>query len=447
MDPLTRAAVDDYHRLLRDEKGLVQEIEERFFDRMRAARLTFGGRVLCPFLRPNFISPQAYEDIRRVGNLVMGAVEAAEAKLGRELWDRVDLTPGERDLVAIDPGYRRSSPTSRLDSFLTPGGYRFVELNAESPAGIAYNEVLVDIFLELPLMQKFQERWTLRRFRAREKMLETLLACYREAGGIQEHPTIAIVDYDEVPTRTEHHLFREFFSEQGYPAFVCDPRDLAYEDRVLRYEGNPIDIVYKRLLVNEFLERIDRLQALLQAARDRAVTLVNPFRCKPIHKKAIFAVLTDDGLQGLFSEEQRQAVAAHVPWTRRVAEGSTLRRGERIDLPQFIRLHRESLVLKPNDEYGGKGVHIGWEMTDAGWEAALEEALRSSYVVQEKVELQRQAFPGLAPDLRFDDLVVDLDPFLFQGQVEGFLTRLSSTSLANVSSGGGQVPAFLVTPR
>jgi hypothetical protein len=40
--------------------------------------------------------------------------------------------------------------------------------------------------------------------------------------------------------------------------------------------------------------------------------------------------------------------------------------------------------------------------------------------------------------------VVDLDPFVFNGEVEGFLTRLSGTSLANVTSGGGQVPAFLV---
>ena len=44
------------------------------------------------------------------------------------------------------------------------------------------------------------------------------------------------------------------------------------------------------------------------------------------------------------------------------------------------------------------------------------------------------------------DLVVDLDPFVFNGEVEGFLTRLSGTSLANVTSGGGQVPAFLVEP-
>jgi len=450
MDEQTARAVADYDRLLTDEKAHLQELQAHLADRLRAAKLTFGGRPLCPFLRPNFVSPAAYDQIRGVCRHIFQAVERVEAELGEALWDRVDLTPEERELAAVHPGYARSSPSARLDSFLTPSAYQFVELNAESPAGIAYSEMLEEVFLELPLLQKFQEKWTLRRFQARQRLLDTLLACHREAGGRQEHPTIAIVDYEDVPTRTEHLLFREFFSDSGYPSFVCDPRDLVYEKGALRYEGRSIDIVYKRLLVNELIERKDKLQALLAAARDRAVTVVNPFRCKPIHKKAIFAVLTDAEVQPLLSDAQRAAIAAHVPWTRRVREGKDTRDGRTFDLPRYIRENRDHLVLKPNDEYGGKGVSIGWETSDTQWEQALAEALRSSYVVQEKVELQRRSFPELdpeQPELQFRDLVVDLDPFLFQGEVEGFLTRLSGSSLANVTSGGGQVPGFVVEPR
>jgi hypothetical protein len=447
VDPLAARAAEDYHRLLRDDEALVEELEARFFERMREARLTFGGRVLCAFPRPNFVAPADYEAIRGVCRDIFRAVEKVETRLGEDLWDRVDLTPEERELVRLDPGYRRSSPTSRLDSFITTEGYRFVELNAESPAGIAYNEVLVDIFLELPVVKRFQERWHLRRFRARERLLETLIACHREKGGKEERPTIAIVDYEEVPTRSEHHLFRDFFESKGYPALVCDPRHLVYEGGQLRHDGTTIHIVYKRLLTNEFLEKVDELQPLLQAIRDRAVTVVNPFRCKPIHKKAIFAVLTDDDVLPFLTDPERRAIAAHVPWTRRVREGHTTRHGQRVDLVEHARANRHELVLKPNDEYGGKGVFIGWEASETEWEEALAMALRASYVVQEKVDLQRQTFPELSPDLRFRDLVVDLDPFVFQGEVEGFLTRLSGTSLANVTSGGGQVPAFLVEPR
>jgi hypothetical protein len=349
--------------------------------------------------------------------------------------------------VAIDPGYRRASALARLDSFLTPSAYQFVELNAETPAGGAYAEALADVFLELPVMMRFQERYVLRRFRMQERLLETLVGCYREAGGRAEHPTIAVADYEDVPTRTEHHMVARAFEAMGCPSMVVDPRHLVYDGGRLRHDGRTIDIVYKRLLVNEFLERRAQVQGLFEAVRDRAVVLVNSFRCKPIHKKAIFAVLTDDELQKQFTEEERAAIRAHVPWTRRVREGMTTRDGETIDLPAWILANRERLVMKPNDEYGGKGVFIGWESSPTEWERSLAMALDSSYVVQQKVELLRQTFPELAPELRFRDFVVDLDPYVFDGEVEGFLTRLSGTSLANVTSGGGQVPAFLVEPR
>jgi hypothetical protein len=437
-------AVAFYDRLLKEDPDLEQELAGRFEQRMRRAGLTFGGRILCPFLRPNFVSPDLYDEVRAVCAAVFRAIERAEEHLGRELWQRVDLTPEEARLAEINPGYRRSSPSARLDAFVTPSSYQFVELNAETPAGIAYNDVLVEVFLELPVMRRFQERYRLRRFRSRERLLETLVGCYREAGGRKEHPTIAVVDYEEVPTRSEHHLFREFFEAHDHPALVCDPRHLDYDGSRLRHDGQEIDIVYKRLLVNELLDKLDELGQLVRAAADRAVTIVNPFRCKPIHKKAIFAVLTDDELQRLFTDEERAAIAAHIPWTRRVAYGPATRLGQRIELPGYIREHREQLVLKPNDEYGGKGVFIGSELSQAEWEAALEQALAASYVVQDKLTLQRESFPEASPGLPYRNVIVDLDPFVFDGEVEGFLTRLSGSALANVTSGGGEVPAFVI---
>jgi hypothetical protein len=47
----------------------------------------------------------------------------------------------------------------------------------------------------------------------------------------------------------------------------------------------------------------------------------------------------------------------------------------------------------------------------------------------------------------YRDMLVDFAPYLFRGKLCGFLTRLSATGLANVTSGGGQVPAFRVSPR
>jgi hypothetical protein len=49
--------------------------------------------------------------------------------------------------------------------------------------------------------------------------------------------------------------------------------------------------------------------------------------------------------------------------------------------------------------------------------------------------------------VEFRDMLVDFAPYLFRGKLAGYLTRLSATGLANVTSGGGQVPAFRVSPK
>jgi len=113
--------------------------------------------------------------------------------------------------------------------------------------------------------------------------------------------------------------------------------------------------------------------------------------------------------------------------------------------------HRDEFVVKPNDEYGGAGVVLGWEVDAAAWQAALDRAVaeRGAWVVQRRIPVRREVFPMVdaSQGVSMRDMLVDLAPYLFRGKVAGFLTRLSSTGLANVTSGGGQVPAFVVTPR
>ena len=45
------------------------------------------------------------------------------------------------------------------------------------------------------------------------------------------------------------------------------------------------------------------------------------------------------------------------------------------------------------------------------------------------------------------DMLVDFAPYIFRGRLAGYLTRLSASGLANVTSGGGQVPAFVVKSK
>ena len=449
---MLQEAVDYYHRLLEDEA--TAEGSRRMLDEgLERAKLIFGGRRLSPYLRPHFVTERDFARVRAVCETVWGAIQKVKdaAVEDSSLLDELGITEVERELVAIDPGYRAVSPTARLDSFLIEDDYHFVELNGESPAGIAYADAAYEIFSELPAMRRFGERYNLRRFHGRPLMLATLLEAYYEfTGRAPEHtPTIAIVDLKGLPTQKEFELFREYFESQGYPSVICSPDELEFSGGRLRGGGREIDIVYKRLLVNEYLPIMSEHPALLDAYRARAVCMVNSFRSKLIHKKALFAVLTDERHARLFNADEREVIARHVPWTRTVREGRTEYRGEAIDLVEFIAANRGRLVLKPNDDYGGHGIYIGWsDGTD--WDDALRHALSNGdYLVQERVRTARETFPALQDDgsVVHAEQLVDLDPMLFNGRVGSAFTRLSSTELANVSSGGGMVPTFIIDEK
>jgi hypothetical protein len=450
---MLQEAVEFYHQLL--QEGELAESSRRMLDEgLERAKLIFGGRRLSPYLRPHFVTEADFARVTRICETVWGAIQKVKdaAVEDERLMDELGVTEVERELVRIDPGYKAVSPTARLDSFLTADAFSFVELNGESPAGIAYADAAYAIFSGLPVMRRFGERYSLRIFNGRPLMLETLLVAYREyaGAGATRKPSIAIVDLKGLPTQKEFELFQEFFESEGHPSVICSPDELEFSGRRLRCGEFEIDIVYKRLLVNEYLPIMSEYPALVDACRAGAVCMVNNFRSKMIHKKALFAVLTEPAYARLFTEDELEAVRRHVPWTRKVREGRTEKDGADVDLLDYVRQNSGTLVLKPNDDYGGHGIYIGWNNDAAAWEEALQVALANGdYLVQERVPTARETFPALADDgsIVYAEQLVDLDPMLFNGRVGSAFTRLSSTELANVSSGGGMVPTFIIDKR
>lgn len=453
-------AIADYHALL--DPALAAASWQRLTEEMRARQLYFGERPLATVLRPRLMTASQYDLLRRGTQQVAGAARAIVAaafehnETGQTVRDTLMLTPLEERLIAMHPGYFEPSAHSRMDTFLTVDGssLQFVEYNAESPAAIAYEDLLAQAFLAMPVMEEFAKRYPLMPLPARPYMLRTLMDCWRAAGSPGQEPQVAIVDWRGVPTATEFEMFRRYFNEHGLPAVICAPQDLTFHDgqlwaRLADGSETLVTIVFKRVLTSEFLTHYgdDALShPLVQAYAAGACVIVNSFRAKLLHKKSLFALLSDERFHDPLSAEQRAAVAAHVPWTRVVRSGQTTYQGETIDLLAFARANRERLLLKPNDEYGGKGITIGWEASAAEWDAALNAALASPFVVQERVTIAYEPYPALVDgQVVIGERLVDSDPFLFGTEVNGCLCRLSTVTLLNVTAGGGStVPVFVI---
>lgn len=451
---MLKEAVAYYHQLLENSE-LTDASREVLDNGLEEARLIFGGRRLSPYLRPHFVTESDWNRVSQTCEIIWSALQKVkDAAIGSdELLDELGITATERELVAINPGYKQVSATARLDSFLTEDAYSYVELNGESPAGIAFADSATEIFLRMPIMKKFTERYAVRGFKGSPKMLAVLLAAYEEYLGHkpEKNPVIAIVDLKDLPTIKEFELFRDYFEANGYPSIICSPDELEYDGNRLSCKGVEIDIVYKRLLVNEYLPIMDEYPALLEAYKAGAICMANSFRSKLVHKKAIFAVLTNEKYAYLFDEDESKAIDAHVPWTRKFRDEQTEHYGETIDLVEWTRGNAGKLVLKPNDDYGGHGIYIGWASSEKEWDEAIALALENGdYLVQERVKTSREVFPmlfGALGEIQMIEQLVDLDPLLFDGKVGAAFTRLSTTELANVSSGGGMVPTFIIRER
>ena len=451
---LPPSPAEEWHEMLKATLLRVPQLPEDLFKKMRRARLTFGERVHCPFLRPFFLSPEDEARVRTVAETIaeLGERVASAALDDKHLFAQLHLRPDEERLARIHAGYGPASTASRLDAFLLPDSLKFAEYNGESPAGAGYAETLAEIFRELPMMGAFTKKYAVHSYPLSAKLLDALLTTYMDWGGASKRPQVAIVDWEDVPTWSEFEILQERFERMGVPTLIADPRQLEWDGKSLVAQEKKIDLVYRRVLINDIVARPAECAALVNAYAANAICVANNFRCKIPHVKAFFAVLTDEQNGALFSYDERELIKRHIPWTRIVADQKTAHYGRPIELLSFLRKERQNLVLKPSDEYGGAGVTLGWQTDEDNWDAAIERALTAKngvWIAQERIPVRRELFPYIADVGKVDyrEMLVDFAPYLFRGKLCGFLTRLSATGLANVTSGGGQVPAFRVSAR
>ena len=458
-DASPAAPIQAYHALLAGSAGerLAADTHAALEDQLTRRGLVFGDRALCTVLRPRFLSAGQLRALSQRTEGLMRAFRAAhEAALADPaVRAQFRLADWEESLLGSAAGFAEPSPTSRVDAFIVDrhgdgGTMALTEYNAETPAGAAYNDALSDAFLALPAMREFARGWRVLPMPSRHGVTAALLDAWRQFSGNGAAPRIAILDWDDVPTRREFTLFQEHFAPLGLDCVVGDPARCEYSGGRLTLDGGPIDLVYKRVLLHELVERLGVDTPVLRAWRDRAVCLVNPPASKVLHKKASLAVLTDERNAHLFDAETRALVQACVPWTRVVEERRTVTVGGQVDLVSYVLQHRDRFVLKPNDDYGGAGIVLGWTVDQGEWEAAVARALEAPYVVQERVAIPSEPYPGWHEGgLQVLDRMIDTAPFVTHGTaVDGMLTRLSTAALLNVTAGGGsQVPAFVVEPR
>jgi uncharacterized circularly permuted ATP-grasp superfamily protein len=436
--------VGEYHRLLAADPASAAEQAAWLREAFARRGITFAGEPMASFLRPHFLARESWDDLRSAAvRLAALAVRVARRAFDgdvRRLCAWLGTPEAEARWVSLDPG-EPDVVLSRVDAFLTSAGPRAIEINSDAPAGFGYGDRMAEVFAELPVFAAFARRLPV----TYPASAGPLVAAVRAAAPSVASPVVAIVDFCDVKTRADQAILRETFQAAGVTARLADPRELELGAGRLIAGGEAVDVVYRRAVLSELLEREDEVRPFLTAYRERRAVFVNSFRCRLSEDKAFLALLTDEAFGSLLADDERAFSAELVPWTRKLEERRTLKDGREVDLVPFVIAARERLVLKPAHAYGGRSVLVGDETPPGEWEAAVHAGLGRPWVVQERVPIPEEPFPVLdSGGITVERLKVNVNPFYVRGADAGAIARVSRSSVINVTAGGGSVPTFLV---
>ncbi len=444
------AAIVAYHDALERRRSHAAEMMNWLLAEESKRRLSYGGKPIPTLLRPAFI---AAVDAQMVARVVAVLAEALEQVL-RDYRDHpevrraIPFEAGTEDLLAMPTGLSRNVIVARYDAFLKDGELRFNEFNTDSPASMGWNQEQQALFRQLPMMAEVEERFLVESPQSGDALVDALLAAYADAG-LAEPPRVIITDWNEVSTREEFEVNREHLARRGIASAIADPRELEMRDGLVCHEGFCANLVYRRVVWSELLEKLDECGGLLGALRSDRVCVANPLAAKIAGNKACLAYLTDPANGHRFTETQRAAIAAHIPRTMVLRHGKVDYHGRMVDPFDLATEAPGGFVVKPLNLYGGQGVMLGDQVSGAAWDSRLAqvEAEPDCWCLQERIDVPHELFPWVSGELAWEERNVNLNPYVLGGRYGGALTRLSTSPVINVSAGGGMVPTFIVAGR
>ena len=406
------------------------------------------GKPFPTFLKPYFLSNEAKALFAKATKHVMSAAEKCagiyfEKPEMRKYFEVDDI---EEPYVDIQPNYPRRLIQARLDAFYYPESneLKFLEFNCDSPSGMGWHDRLVGFIANQPAYKNLEGKYEIKMEILLDRFHDMLMKKLRESGCEEKKPTVAIVCDRDSTIRNDVNCIIDYFNEKyDHKTIFADPRDGVIKDGEFFMNGERVHLVY-RDAIQEFTAAPEETNDTLEAFKQGLICFINPFCSRVGGLKCVLWFLTDERAQHRFTDEEKQAIIDHVPWTRFMHDEETTFRGEKVSLFPFVKENRDKFVLKPNAGFGGFGVTIGCEVSDGEWASVLEDCKSNSWVVQEYVPLPKDDYPQFTPELEWKTKNVNVNFFSFDGEFGGGFVRVADSSIINVHQGGGLIPMCFV---
>ena len=445
-------------------------VARRLADDARANDLVYEHKDVSEpvrvMLRPLLVMPEQMTYLHQVCTRIMGALARipdlylADAEVRRIL----PLAADERAWFeatwvhmsqASNPLYGRLDAVCDFTSARWEDSLRFMEPNLSGVGGIHLGPLSEALVMRdvVPTLLSYDPSLTIELPRdQRDLFLQMLLDHARTVG--RKGTNICLIEpkYVAEGPNEQSHLVTYYRAQRRIALHHADPRELRLSGDEVYYEDACIDVGYRDYEIRDLLalerehgKRLDAIRALFR--QNRIVSSIGG----DLDHKSCWEIFTTEALAARhFSTAERQLFRRHILWTRVVTERTTDTPHGRADLPEFVRTHREELVLKPNRSYGGTGVVLGLGVAQGEWERLLDAALQSqdnpyqTWVVQAVATLPVHLFPVIDDNgRRHDEPFYAVMGFAPTDHGLGIICRVSQKQVVNVAQHGGLAPVLV----
>ncbi|MDP2345115.1 MAG: hypothetical protein Q8O67_29490 [Deltaproteobacteria bacterium] len=357
-----------------------------------------------------------------------------------------ELAPFEREVLAAGPFDPRLA-TVRADLVVdTADRLRVLEVNTTIPAMQGYSDIAARAFVEVALVHfqgcsaaaaAAQADALLAHKTNADGLLQALLARYREDDGAVALPSIALVHRQGDSQLAELRYLAHCFEQRGHPARTVVVDDVDDDDD---------DIFYRHV----FARRVPAGSVFAAKLRSPRRHHVYNSVAAPLELKGMLALLSEIAADreradvvGL-SAVERAVVNEHLPWTRRLVDAPTTIDGSVAALLPWVRAHRDDVVVKRSQDFGGKSVVLG-DAFEGDWAGFVDACAREGgWIVQERVHLASTRLTlATAHEAADHDVYVDASAFASGGVADppgGCVSRASRSPIVNIQCGGGVLP-------
>ncbi len=401
----------------------------------------------APFsLKPVFLSEIQNKRIKEATGKIVKIVKKISRLYFKdnEIQEIIDVPQRYEKLMEINPGYNIDFAIARFDLFLKGNSLKFLEFNS-SPGMMGDYDLRNRLFLEERFFKEILKDYRLEYLNLKEKLLETLLECYRSWGGKKKRPNIGLLILPQIDT-LDKKVFIDYFNKKGFPSFLIDPRELRYNGKNLTFKDTEIDLIYNRLVPRRLIGIENKIHPFIDAYKEGKVCLVNNFHSLIVGSKRLLWGLSSGRLDKFLTEDEIDSVKKYIPWTTILKPGGIKLRGKLINLIPYLKNHKDNFVIKPERGQGGKGVSVGKETEQKEWINTINNCLKKGkWLIQKFVAQPEEVFPEFTEKrLSFVKKKVNHNALVLNGEYVGCLTRISDSYISNISQGGGAVPTFVI---